>query len=71
MEVLVAQDAHPEAFFSDIGAVVFFLKVTPWQIQDFNSDRYRDRLRVLHQRILSEGAFRVHTHRFFVVARKR
>jgi SAM-dependent methyltransferase len=70
LEILVAENAFPEAVFTDIGAVVFFLKVTPWQVEDFNCDRYRERLRVLHQRILAEGGFRVHSHRFFIVARK-
>jgi SAM-dependent methyltransferase len=70
MDVVVAQDAFPEAEFADVGAVVFFLKVAPWQIQDFTSDRYRDRLRLLHQRMLTQGKFRVHTHRFFIIARK-
>jgi len=57
MDVLLAQNAYPEAFFADIGAIVFFLKVTPWQIPDFDCDRYRDRLRLLHQRILTQGGF--------------
>ena len=70
LQILVAENAFPEAVFTDIGAVVFFLKVTPWQIPDFNCDRYRERLRLLHQRILAEGGFRVHCHRFFIVARK-
>jgi SAM-dependent methyltransferase len=71
MDVLLAENAYPEAVFADIGAIVFFLKVTPWQIPDFSCDRYRDRLRVLHHRILTQGGFRVRTHRFFIIARKR
>ena len=70
MDVLVAETAYPEAVFTDIGAIVFFLKVTPWQVPDFDCDHYRDRLRVLHQRILAEGGFRVHSHRFFIIAHK-
>ena len=70
MDVLLAGTAYPEAVFTDIGAIVFFLKVTPWQIPDFDCDRYRDRLRVLHQRILDERGFHVHNHRFLIIARK-
>ena len=70
LQVLVAKNAFPEAVFTDIGAVVFFLKVTPWQIEDFSCDRYRKQLRLLHQGIVAEGGFRVHTHRFFIIARK-
>jgi SAM-dependent methyltransferase len=70
LQVLVAENAFPEAVFTDIGAVVFFLKVTPWQIEDFSCDRYREQLRLLHQRTVAEGGFRVHTHRFLLIARK-
>jgi SAM-dependent methyltransferase len=70
MDVLLAESAWPEAVFTDVGAIVFFLRVTPWQVPDFNCGRHRDRLRVLHQRILTAGGFRAHTHRFFIVARK-
>jgi len=70
LHVLKAENAFPEAVFTDIGAVVFFLKVTPWQIEDFNCDVHRERLRLLHRRIVDEGGFRAHTHRFFIVARK-
>jgi SAM-dependent methyltransferase len=71
MDILLAESAYPEAVFTDIGAIVFFLKVTPWQVPDFNCGRHRDRLRVLHQHIFTERGFRVHLHRFFIIARKR
>jgi SAM-dependent methyltransferase len=71
IDVLVAETAYPEAVFMDIGAILFFLKVAPWQVPDFDCDSYRDRLRLLHQRILTDGGFRVHNHRFFIIARKR
>jgi hypothetical protein len=71
MDVLLAENAYPEAVFTDIGAIVFFLRVTPWQVPDFNCDRYLERLRSLHRRILAEGGFHVHSHRFFIIARKR
>ena len=71
LQVLVAENAYPEAVFTDIGAVVFFLKVTSWQIEGFNCDRYRERMRLLHEHILAEGGFRVHSHRFLIIAHKR
>jgi SAM-dependent methyltransferase len=70
LEVLQAKTAYPEVFFADIGAVVFFLKGTPWQIEDFTCQRYRDRLWQLHQRIQAESGFHAHAHRFFIIARK-
>jgi SAM-dependent methyltransferase len=44
MDVLLAENAYPDAVFNDIGAIVFFLRVTRWQVPDFNCDRYRERL---------------------------
>jgi SAM-dependent methyltransferase len=44
------------AFF-DVGAVVFFLRKVVWTVPGFTVDRYRDRLRELHDLIERQGAF--------------
>jgi uncharacterized protein YbaR (Trm112 family) len=41
--------------YRDIGAVVYFLKVIPWVIIDFEVNRYRERLYKLHQHMKAEG----------------
>ena len=56
--------------FFDIGAVVYFLRKVVWMVPDFTVDRYRDRLRELHELILAEGPFVAHTARFLIEARK-
>ena len=56
--------------FSDIGAVVYFLKAIPWLVEDFSLERYEEQLRRLHARILARGYFESEMHRFVVVARK-
>ncbi|MEU3355296.1 class I SAM-dependent methyltransferase [Streptomyces sp. NPDC037389] len=56
--------------FLDVGAVVYFLRKVIWMVPDFTVDRYRDRLRELHDRIESEGPFVAHTARFLIEARK-
>ncbi|MEU8582037.1 class I SAM-dependent methyltransferase [Streptomyces abikoensis] len=56
--------------FLDVGAVVYFLRKVIWMVPDFTVDRYRDRLRELHDRIRSEGPFVAHTARFLIEARK-
>ncbi len=43
--------------YRDIGAVVYFLKVVPWVIIDFEVNRYRERLYRLHQHLKAEGGF--------------
>jgi SAM-dependent methyltransferase len=64
------QEVFPVAHFDDIGAVVFYLKVISWQIPDFSVERYRDKLRALHERIERSGPLAVRSHRFLVIARR-
>ena len=37
--------------FSDVGAVVYFLRLVVWIVPDFSVERYRDRLRALHEQM--------------------
>ncbi|MEU6037718.1 class I SAM-dependent methyltransferase [Actinomadura sp. NPDC047616] len=56
--------------FFDIGAVVYFLRKVIWTVPDFSVDRYRDRLRELHEQIQKDGLFVAHSSRFLIEARK-
>jgi SAM-dependent methyltransferase len=56
--------------FSDIGAVVYFLRKVIWMVPGFTVAAYRDRLRDLHDLIQSEGPFVAHSSRFLITARK-
>jgi SAM-dependent methyltransferase len=58
------------AEFFDIGAVIYFLRKVIWTVPDFTVQRYRDRLRELHERIEAEGPFVAHPTRVLVEARK-
>ena len=46
-----------ESNFYDIGAVVFYLKVIEWQIEDFSVEKYSQRLRDMHHLIKSKVLF--------------
>jgi SAM-dependent methyltransferase len=67
---LIAEEleATYPSFFSDVGAVIYFLKHAPWEIPDFDTKRYREPLRELHQKITREGKLKVTTSRFYVKA---
>ena len=67
-EVTDAREAFPMSWFHDIGAVVYYLKVIPWQTPDYSLDRYFPRLAELHRRIQSSGPLPVATHRFLLSA---
>ncbi len=56
--------------FFDIGAVVYFLRKVIWLLPDFTVERYRDRLRTLHERIQTEGPFVTYATRALIEARK-
>jgi hypothetical protein len=57
--------------FSDVGAVVYFLRKVIWTVPDFTVERYRDRLVDLHARIRDDGVFTSHAQRFLIELRKR
>jgi SAM-dependent methyltransferase len=56
--------------FFDIGAVIYFLRKVVWTVPDFTVQRYRERLRELHERIEAEGPFVTHSSRVLVEASK-
>jgi SAM-dependent methyltransferase len=56
--------------FFDIGAVIYFLRKVIWTVPDFTVDRYRERLRELHDRITRDGMFVASSTRVLVEARK-
>ncbi|KUJ68557.1 methyltransferase type 11, partial [Streptomyces albus subsp. albus] len=56
--------------FFDVGAVVYFLRKVIWMVPGFAVERYRDRLRELHEEIQADGPFVARTTRFLIEARK-
>ena len=56
--------------FLDVGAVVYFLRKVIWLVPGFTVERYRDRLRELHERIERDGPFRARTTRYLIEARR-
>lgn len=65
-----ALEELPLTRFSDVGAIVYYLKAIPWQIPDFSVDRYAESLLELERRIQSEGKLLVRSHRFLLRATK-
>ena len=56
--------------FRDIAAVVHFLRKVVWIVPGFTVDRYRDRLRDLHEQIVADGPFVATSVRFLFEAHK-
>ncbi|MGC4749970.1 class I SAM-dependent methyltransferase [Micromonospora sp. DT201] len=68
LRVVDLRHATLRAVFSDIGAVVWFLRKVIWTVPGFTVDRYREQLRNLHRHIVDEGPFVAHAQRFLIEA---
>ena len=70
---LTVTDLRAEALrieFSDIAAVIVFLRKVIWTVPNFTVDAYRARLEALHTQIESNGPFVAHSQRFLIQAHK-
>jgi SAM-dependent methyltransferase len=56
--------------YHDTGALLYYLKAIPWQVDDFAIDKYYDKLVAIHNEIREEGFFSTRTHRFLIQAVK-
>ncbi len=71
LEVVDLQTARLRIEIHDIAAVVYLLRKVVWWVPDFSVDRYRNRLRELHDLIQTEGPFIAHSTRHLIEARRR
>jgi hypothetical protein len=70
---LTVLDLRSEALrieFSDLAAVIVFLRKVIWTVPNFTVDAYQDRLRALHEQIERDGPFVAHSQRFLIEAHK-
>jgi SAM-dependent methyltransferase len=70
LEVTDAQEESLPIEFFDVGAVVYFLRKVMWTVPDFTVDKYRSRLKSMHDHIERYGSFQSHSQRFLVEAMK-
>lgn len=71
LEVVDLRAESLEARFFDVGAVVYFLRKVIWTVPEFSIERYRDRLRAMHEVIETDGSFTCRSQRFLIEARRR
>lgn len=69
-KILRAKEEFPETCFYDVGAVVYYLKAIPWQIEGFEPGRFLARLALIDEIIRREGRLVTHQHNFLIEARK-
>ena len=56
--------------FYDIGAIVYYLKVIPWIIDDFSFEKYFKELEYIDEHIKEKGYFDMMSEKFIIIARK-
>lgn len=69
--ILTKSEQYPILRFYDIGALIYYLRAIPWQIKDFEVDKYYSKLKEIHDYIGKHNYFEVKEHRFFIVAERR
>jgi SAM-dependent methyltransferase len=66
--VVRSAQGRARRLFFDIGALVYFLRLLPWQVPDFDAERYAEPLRRLHLRMSDGQPFICRITRFIVEA---
>ncbi|MCK2220151.1 class I SAM-dependent methyltransferase [Actinomadura sp. ATCC 31491] len=69
LEVTWTGEGGYPAVFHDVGALVLFLRVVPWQVPGFTVAGYDGRLRALHAELRRGRSLRATARRFALVAR--
>ena len=70
LSVVDLREARLRMTFSDVAAVVHFLRKVSWTVPDFTVDRYHDKLVEMHRLITERGPFVAHSTRFLIEARR-
>ena len=68
--VLRQESAFRPIRFYDVGALVWFARVIPWEFPGFSVDTHMNYLRIAQSIIEEKGFIEGSTHRFLLVARK-
>ncbi len=69
-QILQAQEAFCKIRFWDVGALVWFARVIPWEFPGFSVECCFDRLVLAQQKLETQGVLEASTHRFLLVVKK-
>jgi hypothetical protein len=70
MEIIEYSENIGKMKFMDIGALVYYLKCIPWQVEDFSIDKYYKKLEIMNEIIIKNGFIDFINHRFYVIIKK-
>ncbi|UQZ34057.1 SAM-dependent methyltransferase [Paenibacillus sp. PK3_47] len=69
--VLEADEAYPVLRFRDIGALVYFATIIEWEFPGFTVEKCYEKLCMLQDMLIQEGALESTEHRFMIIAVKQ
>ena len=69
-KILKAKDWECKIIFKDVGAIVYFLKSTPWMVDGFTVDSHRAYLEKLQKKLEAKGSLQFTLARFLIFAKK-
>ncbi len=70
LTILTAEDWTGRFTFTDVGAIVYYLKAIPWIVPGFSVATHLDGLLALQARLEKEGALSFAAKKFLIEARK-
>jgi hypothetical protein len=70
-DVELAEEWTGKVTFTDVGAVIYFLRAVPWLVDGFSLDRFLPQLQALQQRLERTGTLEFTENRFLLIARRR
>ena len=70
MEIVRHEDWSGELAFTDVGAIVYYLKAVPWLVPDFSVDTHRENLLALQEQLEQEGKLRFAAKKYLIEAQK-
>ncbi|HEY63010.1 MAG TPA: class I SAM-dependent methyltransferase [Caldilineae bacterium] len=70
LEIVKAEEWKGKLVFSDVGAIVYYLKAIPWLVPGFSVDTHLDRLLELQSRLESGEELIFEARKYWIEARK-
>ena len=70
-QVLRQEECFRPIRFYDVGALVWFARVIPWEFPNFSVRSHADRLWEAQSRLERQGCLEAQTHRYLLVAQKQ
>lgn len=65
-DVTYAKEEYPIQRFYDLGALLYYLKAIPWQLENWNQNDHTEKLYDIYQQISRHGFIDVSQHRFIL-----